>query len=138
MADERIEYIVETRFEGEDDLRQAANAIERVGQAGERAVETANKSASKQKFGWTELKSQVDLATQALEKVGQVAGAAWTALNEGAAQLRQEEVFANLAESIGTTADVLEDRLGTATKGLVDDASLIKGCLLYTSPSPRD
>ena len=127
MADERIEYIVETRFEGEDDLRQAANAIERVGQAGERAVETANKSASKQKFGWTELKSQVDLATQALEKVGQVAGAAWTALNEGAAQLRQEEVFANLAESIGTTADVLEDRLGTATKGLVDDASLIKG-----------
>jgi hypothetical protein len=127
MADERIEYIVETRFEGEDDLRQAANAIERVGQAGERAVETANKSASKQKFGWTELKSQVDLAGQALEKVGQIAGQAWTALNEGAAQLRQEEVFGNLAESIGTTADVLEDRLGTATKGLVDDASLIKG-----------
>ena len=39
MADERIEYIVETRFEGEDDLRQAANAIERVGQAGEHEMD---------------------------------------------------------------------------------------------------
>jgi hypothetical protein len=36
-------------------------------------------------------------------------------------------MFGNLAESIGTTADALEDRLGTATKGLVDDAALIKG-----------
>ena len=58
---------------------------------------------------------------------GQVAGAAWDALGGGAAQLRQEDMFGSLAESIGTTADALEDRLGTATKGLVDDAALIKG-----------
>ena len=127
MADERIEYIVSTKFDGEDELRQAVVAIERVTQAGERAVSTANKSAGKSQFGWTELRSQVELAGQALEKVGQVAGAAWDALGEGAAQLRQEDMFGSLAESIGTTADALEDRLGTATKGLVDDAALIKG-----------
>jgi len=127
MADERIEYVIETKFEGEDDIRRAVVAIERVTQEGERAAAAANKGASKSKFGWTELKSQVDLAGQALQKVTQVAGAAWTALNEGADQLRQEEVFGNLAESIGTTADALETRLGTATKGLVDDAALIKG-----------
>lgn len=127
MADERIEYIVETRFEGEGDLQRAVVAIERVTQEGERAVNAANKSASKSGFGWTELKSQVDLAAQALQQIGRVASTAWSALNEGAAQLRQEDMFANLAASIGTTADALEERLGTATKGMIDDASLIKG-----------
>lgn len=127
MADERIEYVIETKFEGEDDIRRAVVAIERVTQEGERAAEAANRGASKSKFGWTELKSQIDLAGQALQKVAQVAGAAWDALGEGAAQLRQEDMFGNLAESIGTTADSLEDKLGTATKGMIDDAALIKG-----------
>lgn len=127
MSDGKVEYIVQTRFEGEGDLRQAVVAIERVGSEAERATARANQSASRQSFGWTELKSQIDLAAKALQQVGQVAGQAWDALNEGAAQLRQEEIFANLAESIGTTADALETKLGAATKGLVDDASLIKG-----------
>lgn len=127
MADETIEYKVTTRFEGEEELRSAVVAIERVTQAGERAVTTANRSAGQSKFGWTELRSQVELAAQALQKIGQVAGQAWQALGEGAAQLRQEDMFANLAASIGTTAESLEGKLGAATKGLIDDAALIKG-----------
>lgn len=127
MADEKIQYIVETKYEGEDDLRRAVVAIERVTQEGERATAAANKGASQQRFGWTELRSQVELAGQALQQIGRVAGQVWTALGEGAANLRQEEIFSNLAESIGTTADALEQKLGAATKGMVDDASLIKG-----------
>lgn len=127
MADERIEYVIETKFEGEDDIRRAVVAIERVTQEGERATEAVNRGAGKSKLGWTELKSQIDLAGQALQKIGQVAGTVWTAMGEGAANLRQEDIFANLAESIGTTADALEGQLGAATKGMVDDASLIKG-----------
>ncbi len=43
MAD--VEYSVEARFEGDDDLRRAADSLERVGDTGRRALDDIEQKA---------------------------------------------------------------------------------------------
>jgi hypothetical protein len=124
MAD--VDYSVEARFEGDDDLRRAAESLEDVGEAGEKALKKTDDALSRAGKSWTEFKSQVDVITGAFEQVANVASSVYaTALSEGAALSDARGDFADLSTEINTTADALEGRLRQATGGLITDAQLI-------------
>lgn len=123
MAD--VEYGVETRFEGDDELRRAAAAVEDVGDAGKRAMQETDDALGRAKKSWTEFKSQVDVITGAFGTVKDAASGVYDALAEGAALSDARGDFADLSAEINTTADALENRLRQATGGLITDAQLI-------------
>lgn len=124
MAD-GIEYNVATKFTGDSELRAAANAIERVGDESKRAMRAAGDASDHAKRSWTEFKSQIDVISGALGKVGNVAGGVYSALGEGAELIAARDRFDNLAASINTTGDALLGKLREATSGMMTDAQLI-------------
>jgi len=72
---------------------------------------------------FTEIVSAINLAGQGLELIK----AAWNFSKEGAELVYIDSKFSRLAESIGTTADVLKRDLKAATRGMVSDAELVAG-----------
>lgn len=124
MADGRTEYEVAAKFTGDGELREAANAFERVGDTGRRALDGIEQKA-RGGLGLLNLEAGINLVGQALGVVQNVGGAAINALTEGAALSDARGDFADLAAEINTTADALEGRLAQATGGLVTNAQLV-------------
>ena len=60
----------------------------------------------------------------------------------GIGSLQQKGSFAELDEALilmeKVTLDAIEDTQAPAIKNYIDEIQIPKGCLLYTSPSPRD
>lgn len=125
MADERIEYEVATKFTGEGELREAANALERVGDTGRRVLGDSEGLTSRAKRGWADLAGGMLIAQAALRGVGDIARNVYGALGEGADLLAAQEKFDNLSVSINTTADSLLGRMREATQGMLTDAQLV-------------
>jgi hypothetical protein len=71
----------------------------------------------KEKFSFTELKSAIDLATMALDKLKQ----GYDFAKEGAQIEFTAIKFDRLAQTIGTTGDALKDKLLEATKGTMSE-----------------
>ena len=122
MAD--VEYSVETRFEGDDDLRRAAQGLEDVGERGRRAFDDIEQKA-RGGLGLLNLEAGISLVGQAMGTLQGVATTTFAALSEGAALADARGDFADLSTEINTTADALEGRLRQATGGLITDAQLI-------------
>jgi hypothetical protein len=83
----------------------------------EKAAQAAAEANKKQKFSFTELKSGIDLASQALQKMKQ----AYNFAKEGAQIEFTAIKFDRLAKTIGTTGDALKDKLMDATKGTMSE-----------------
>lgn len=122
MAD--VEYSVEARFEGDDDLRRAADSLERVGDTGRRALDDIEQKA-RGGLGLLNLQAGISLVGQGLSALQGIATTTFSALSEGAALSDARGDFADLSTEINTTADALEGRLRQATGGLITDAQLI-------------
>lgn len=122
MAD--VEYSVEARFEGDDDLRRAADSLERVGDTGRRALDGIEQKA-RGGLGLLNLQAGISLVGQGLSALQGIATTTFSALSEGAALSDARGDFADLSTEINTTADALEGRLRQATGGLITDAQLI-------------
>lgn len=120
-----ISFIVSRRGDGFERLEQEVNAIKRS--MGQLSANTADSNrqmqSSLQKSGmrWTELKSKVDLAVGAIRTVYQVGQQVFQFLQDAAAVENTERKFDRLAQSIGTTADALQNDLGSVTGGLLSD-----------------
>lgn len=73
------------------------------------------------KLSLTELASGYFLATQAVMKFKDVAEAAFNFVLRGEAEIKLEKRFQALAEQAGVAADVLENKLSKAARGLLED-----------------
>ena len=115
---QEIDLIVEAITKGFDNVIADMNKVER-------ATDDAGDSAKDSGLKWTELKSGLDLAWGAFQKVAVVAQKAYTGLKEGADLNLAAAQFDNLAASIGTTSDSLLGKMQMATNGMVSNADLI-------------
>jgi len=125
MDDGRTEYVVETRFEGESELRRAANEMNRLGDAARRATAQEDAPIQRSSMRWTELASGVALASGAMYTAVGAGRQIYATLREGAALQTTTQRFEKLSESIGTTADALRNDLRESTRGMIDDATLM-------------
>jgi len=125
MADGSTEYIVKTRFEGENELRRAANEMNRLGDAARRATAQDSTPIQRSSTRWTELASGVALASGAMYAAVAAGRQIYDTLKEGAALQTTIQRFEKLSESIGTTADALRNDLRESTRGMIDDATLM-------------
>ena len=123
MAD--TEYTIATRFQGDGELRNAANSFDGVRDAAKRSMAAIEAAGAGVKRSWTELKSQIDVIKDALGTVKAVADGAMAALSEGAALSAARDKFDNLAASINTTGDALLGVMREATSGMMSDAELV-------------
>lgn len=123
MAD--TEYTIATRFQGDGELRNAANSFDGVRDAAKRSMAAIEAAGAGGKRSWTELKSQIDVIKDALGTVKAVADGAMAALSEGAALSAARDKFDNLAASINTTGDALLGVMREATSGMMTDAELV-------------
>ena len=109
--DGKTEYVVATRFEGEGELRRAANEMNRLGDAARRATAQDDAPIQRSSMRWTELASGVALASGAMYAAVEAGRQIYGTLREGAALQTTTQRFEKLAESIGTTADALRNDL---------------------------
>lgn len=123
MAD--VEYTVATKFEGEGDLKRAANALERVGEQGRRALADTSSAAQTAKRSWADYAGGLLVAEKALGALAGGAKTLYSALGEGAALDAARGKFDNLAASINTTGDALLGKMRDATQGMMTDAQLV-------------
>lgn len=75
---------------------------------------------------WTELSSAVNIAQQGFQVAKQAAEVAYQTISEGAAIQATEKNFESLSDTIGITADALENRMVTATDRTVDSMTLME------------
>jgi len=123
MAD--TEYTIAARFQGDGELRNAANSFDGVRDAAKRSMSSIESAGRGGIRSWTELNSVISLAGQALNTLQNVAGQAMAALSEGAALSAARGKFDNLAASINTTGDALLGVMREATSGMMTDAELV-------------
>ena len=123
MAD--TEYTIAARFQGDGELRNAANSFDGVRDAAKRSMSSIESAGRGGIRSWTELNSVISLAGQALNTLQNVAGNAMAALSEGAALSAARDKFDNLAASINTTGDALLGVMREATSGMMTDAQLV-------------
>lgn len=123
MAD--TEYTIAARFQGDGELRNAANSFDGVRDAAKRSMSSIESAGRGGIRSWTELNSVISLAGQALGTLQNVAGNAMAALSEGAALSAARDKFDNLAASINTTGDALLGVMREATSGMMTDAQLV-------------
>lgn len=71
----------------------------------------------RERMSWTELKSKIDLASQALQKIKQF----YNFSKEGAQIEFTAIKFDRLAKSIGSSGDAMMDKLKVATRGTLSD-----------------
>ena len=123
MAD--TEYTIAARFQGDGELRNAANSFDGVRDAAKRSMSSIESAGRGGIRSWTELNSVISLAGQAFGTLQNVAGQAMAALSEGAALSAARGKFDNLAASINTTGDALLGVMREATSGMMTDAQLV-------------
>jgi hypothetical protein len=123
MAD--VDYSVGVQFEGEGELRQAANAFDRMGDSAKRTFDDLNNGARGSGLGLLNLEAGISLAGQAFSTLQSVASSAFAALSEGAALVDARGDFEDLTAAIGGTADAMLGDLKAASGGMITDAQLI-------------
>ena len=121
------------------DYRKAMRALAKDVQAGKISMEAAEGrlKSMRQELGisegqtrksglrWIELKSKIDLASQAFDTVRQVAAEAWQIVGEGAQLQLAEARFEKLAATIGTSSDSILEKFGAATGGMMTNAQMV-------------
>lgn len=128
MADRRVRYILEVDYDGESTILKAADDLREVDDAARQAGDglgEAEGGFSKLQASVVTAQAALGLAQEGLQQIQQVAKAAYETLAEGAALADARGDFEDLAAGIGTTADAMEDKLGSAAAGLMTNAELI-------------
>ena len=121
MADASLKIIISALNTASKELTKLKSEIDGVDSAGKTADSSTagltDKFKSLMKTGG-EVALVVSTVTLALKQVYQAA-------EEGAELEYAETRFKNLAESIGTTADVLKEDMREATRGMISDSDLV-------------
>lgn len=128
MADRKVRYILEVDYDGESVTARAADDLREVDQAAKEASAGLEQSAggfSKLQASVVTMQSALGIAEQGLQAVASAAKFAYETLSEGAALADARGDFEDLAASVGSTADALENELSAAAGGLMTDAELI-------------
>lgn len=124
MAD--VEYTVAAKFQGDGELRAAANSFDNLSARAQNATSGMGSGMTSVIGKWTELNSILSLSKAAFGAIGTVAATAMQTLQEGAGLVAAREKFDNLAASINTTGDALLNAMRGATSGLMSDAELVE------------
>lgn len=128
MADRKVRYILEVDYAGEGVTARAADDLREVDDAAKEAsagLEQAGSGFSKVQASIVTMQSALGIAEQGFAAIQQAAQFAYETLSEGAAIVDARGDFDDLAASIGTTADAMENELSAAAGGLLTDAELI-------------
>lgn len=123
MAEKRLRIIVEEILKGTG-TADAARHLDDLERNAKRAAQTLDSTESKTRAVAGGLTKWIGGVAAAWVSV-QTAQKAYETVLAGSAILGQQAQFENLAASIGTTADMLETRLKSATGGLFSDAQQI-------------
>ena len=114
-----VELIVSAITEGFDKVDQQ---FDRAGKAAKKLGDGVKKSNTR----FVELKSKVDLASQALSKISEVAQKTYETIQRGAQVEAATKTFDNLTKSIGTTSDVMLGDMQAATRNMVSEMDLMQ------------
>lgn len=130
MADEKATYEVEAKFTGEGELKRGAAEFENMGRKAKAAAPTgifdkANTELKSYQASWQKYTFAIGAAAGVMYAGVAAATRLYGALREGASLITTTERFEKLSASIGTTADTMLGKLRTATKGMIDDATLM-------------
>lgn len=128
MADRRVRYILEVDYAGGSAALTAADQLREVDDAAREAGEgltQAEGGFSKLQAGIVTAGAAFGLVQQGFDVVAQGAQKVWGALEEGAALQDAREDFDALAESVGSAADVMLNRMGEAAGGMLTNAEMI-------------
>jgi hypothetical protein len=108
--------------------REAAIAALNFAEAQEKAAQkTRDMEQASKGNAFTELKSKIDLAFAALERFGRSVKQVYDFGRAGAEIDYARTKFDRLAQTVGTTADVMLKDLRDATRGTLSDAELMAG-----------
>lgn len=118
---ESLRYLIEAIWKGGGATAAASKSIEDVG----KSAKNTDSMLSQLGKGWASLATPVNQTLEIIGKVGQAFKDAWAFLGEGAELSRAEEVFGNLANSIGTSADTLLAKMGEASSGMMSNANMM-------------
>ena len=121
MAGDDIKYTVGVNFTGEGELKRAAGQVDAMS----RGVASGTGIATGAAHAFGTLAAGIGVAGAAFWAISNAAGAAYATLREGAQLETTIQRFDKLSASIGTTAGVMLSELRTATKGMIDDATLM-------------
>lgn len=110
----KLNIVVDAEYEGGREIKEAEADIDALGA-------TSDKSS----FSLGDLAKKGAIVGAALGAAALAAQQAYETIGEGADLIAAEQKFGNLAGSIDTTADALLGKMREATKGMVDDATLI-------------
>ena len=122
---EKIEYSIETRYEGGGDIQRAIVAIERLNKEADKVGKSTGRAAKEATRDWGQIKKEVVGAGIAVAGFAIAAYKGYEALRAGAQLQTTTERFGKLATQINTTADALLGKLRTATQGMISDAELM-------------
>lgn len=119
-----IEHIIQTMYDGRG-VDSAESAFGRM-ESGVRRADDALRSMGNRADSFN-LRTLADTFNEVTDMAGKLkagVAAAWEMLDEGRALEQSEKRFASLAQSIGTSADVLTARLAEATQGALTQAEM--------------
>lgn len=129
MANRKVKYVLEVDYDGEGAAARAAEDLRGVDEAAAESSEGLNLSAQaldKVKTGLIGL-GALGMLKEGFELAGKAAQFFYGEISEGADLQMQQEQFAALAESIGSTAHALEFDLNAAVGGLMTTSEMMAG-----------
>lgn len=91
------------------------------------AVDQQTKTGSEAKMAWLELSAKINVAQQAYQAIATIAREAYQTVKEGARLEAVTNTFGSLADSIGESANALQNQLRTAVRDTVSDMALMEG-----------
>lgn len=121
MPGNDIEYKVGAKFTGDSELKRAAAGVDALS----RGVASGTGVVAGARNAWGNLALGLGVAGAAFWAAEKAAGQVYATLKQGAQLQTTIERFDKLAASIGTTADVMLGKLREATRGMIDDATLM-------------
>lgn len=130
MADRQVKAILAVDYQGESDVLKAQSDLRQVDDAAKQAntgLEQTSGGFGRVGQSAAAIGASLAVAGVAFAGLAKGAEAAWDQIDRGADLALQKSQFDALAESIGTTADVLENDLNSAMNGLVSNADQIAG-----------
>lgn len=110
-----------------EEYRQELGLVDQETKKTSQSVEQGKQSTNQAQMAWLELSAKINIAQQAFQAVAAVARRAYDAIKEGARLEAVTNTFGSLSESIGETADSLQDKLRTAVRDTVSDMALMEG-----------
>ena len=121
MARDDIQIDIGAKWSGEAAVKRASSQVEGLG----RGISDGTGTLGQAKAGFQNLALGIGVAGAAYFAVSNAAKQAWAVMEQGAQLQTTIQRFDKLSESINTTGDALLGKLRTATRGMIDDASLM-------------